>query len=123
MFLRADSVWIYEVENRICTKVRRFAGEQLFFAVDEIGSVQRRKFKTVTVRDGVRGAGLNTIAAEDAAVVIDVVDLGVTLGPAYSVLRSVFGGLDVDAIRRAGRRAQEARNALLQPVLVTLQYV
>src|ERR1700719_727284 len=46
--------------------------QQLFFAINEVAGVEGGQFETVSVRDGVRGAGLNAITAEDAAVVVDV---------------------------------------------------
>ncbi len=53
--------------------------QHVFLAHDQVGSVQGGELKTVAVGDGVRGAGLDAIAAKDAAVVVDVVDLGVAL--------------------------------------------
>ena len=69
------------------------------------------------------GAGFHAIAAENAAVVVDVIDLGVALAAADAHLIGVFGGFDIDAVGRAGRRAQETGDALLQAVLVALQHV
>src|SRR5258708_1279325 len=60
---------------------------------------------------------------EDAAVVVDVVDLGVTLGAADAVLGGVLRGFDVNAVRRAGSCAQEAGYALFEAVFVPLQHV
>src|SRR6185437_10546229 len=60
---------------------------------------------------------------EDAAVVINVIDLGVTLGAADAVLFSVLRGLNVNAVGRAGGGAQEAGNTLFQAVLIALQHV
>src|SRR5206468_4334677 len=98
--------------------VRGCAGEQLLFAVDQVAGVERGQLETMAVRDGVGGAGLDAIAAEDATVVIDVVDLGVTLGAADAMRFRVLRRLDVNAIRRACRSAQEAGNTFLQPVLI-----
>ena len=77
----------------------------------------------MAVGDGVGGAGFDAVAAEDAAVVVDVVDLGVALGGGDALLLGVLGRLDVDAVRRAGGGAEEAGYALLQAVLVALQHV
>ena len=77
----------------------------------------------MAVGDGVGGAGLDTVAAEDAAVVIDVVDLGVTLGAGDTLFGGVFGGLDVDAIGGAGSGAEETGDTLFQAVFVALEDV
>src|SRR3954463_15504169 len=77
----------------------------------------------MTMRDGIGGAGLDTISAKDAAVVIDVIDLGVTLGPGDPVLFRVLRRFNVDAVRRTRRRAQETGNALFQSALIALQHV
>lgn len=103
---------------------KRWSGnEQVFLAHDEGRGVKAGEFEAVTVGDGVGGAGLDTVAAEDAAVVVDVVDLGVTLGGGDASLFSVLGGLDVDAVRRAGGGAEEAGDTLFEAVLVALQLV
>src|SRR6185437_6711002 len=73
------------------------------------------------VRDCIGWAGLYAVAAEDAAVVVDVVDLGVTLGGADALLLGVLSGLDVDAVRGAGRGAEETGDALLQAVFIALK--
>src|SRR3954464_12978619 len=77
----------------------------------------------MTMRDGIRGAGFDAVSAEDAAVVIDVIDLGVPLGPGDAVLFRVLRRFDVDAVRRTRRRAQETGNTLFQTALVALQHV
>jgi len=63
--------------------------EEILLAHDESGGVEAGEFEAVAVGDGVSGACLHAIAAEDAAVVVDVVDLGVTLG-AGDAFSSVF---------------------------------
>ena len=77
----------------------------------------------MTVRDCIGWAGLYAVAAEDAAVVVDVVDLRVTLRGADALFLGVLGGLYVDAVRRAGRSAEEAGYALLQAVFIALELV
>src|SRR5258708_1662767 len=71
--------------------------------------------------DGVGGAGLDAVTAENAAIVVDVVDLGVALGRGDSDGLCVLGGLDVDAVRGAGCGAEKAGDTLLQAILVTLK--
>ena len=75
----------------------------------------------MTVGDGVGGAGLNAVAAEDAAIVVDVVDLGVALGGGDANFVGVFRSLNIDAICGAGRGAKEAGDAFLQAIFVALQ--
>src|SRR6266849_1370215 len=77
----------------------------------------------MSVRDRVGRASFHAVSAKNAAVVIDVVNLGVPLRAAYATCGGIVGGLDVDAVRRARRRAQEAGYTFLQPVLVALQDV
>ena len=77
----------------------------------------------MAVRDGVGGAGLDAIAAEDAARVIDVVDLGVALAGGDALRFGILGGFDVDAIRWACGGAQETADALFEAVFVALQDV
>src|SRR5580765_441387 len=89
-------------ESRVVTLVGPHRRQHLFFAVDQVGGVQRCDLKAVPVGDGVGGAGLNTISAEDAAVVIDVIDLRIALGAGDTLLGRVLGGLNVNAVRWAG---------------------
>src|SRR2546430_8663696 len=77
----------------------------------------------MAVRNRVGGAGLYTVAAKDTAVVVDVINLGVPLSAAEARLGSILGGFDVNAIRRARRRAQKAGHALFEAVFITLQNV
>ena len=77
----------------------------------------------MAVGDGVGGAGLHTVTAEDAAVVVDVVDLGVAFGGGDAGGLGVLRGLDVDAVRGAGGGAEEAGDALFQAVFVALELV
>ena len=97
--------------------------QQLFLAVDQRVGVVGGDFKIVAVGNGVAGAGFHAIAAEDAAVVVDVVNLGVALRGADAVVAGILRRLDVDAIGRAGRGAQEAGDALLQAIFIAAQNV
>ena len=58
---------------------RRHRGEHVFFPLDQRGGVVAGGLEAVAVGDGVGGAGLHAVPAENAAVVIDVVDAGVAL--------------------------------------------
>ena len=68
-------------------------------------------------------ASLHAIPTKDTSIVVDVINLGVALRAAHTVGLGVLGCLDVDAVRRAGRRAQKTGHAFLQPVFVALQHV
>src|SRR5580704_10795288 len=86
LLLIGDEASIFVLaEDRVSAFVRGCSGEQLLFAVDQVAGVVGGQLKTVAVRNGVGGTGFHAIAAEDAAVVIDVVDLGVTLSAAYAM--------------------------------------
>src|SRR5215472_14257644 len=77
----------------------------------------------MTVGDRIGRTGFDAVATKDAAVVVNVVNLCVTFSTADAIGLSVIGRLDVNAVRRARRRAQEAGYALFQAILVALQDV
>ncbi len=95
--------------------------EQLFFAVDQRIYVVRGKLKTVAMGNGIGRTCFHAIAAKNAPAVIDVVDAGVALTRGNSLTVGIFRRFDVDAIRRASRRAQETPDALFQPALIAMQ--
>ena len=97
--------------------------EELLFAIDHGVDVVGSEFKAVSVSDGVGGAGFDAIAAENAAGIVDVVDLGVAVGVGDAIFGGVFGGFDVNAVGGAGSGAEEAGDALLETVFVALQDV
>src|SRR2546425_6949495 len=97
--------------------------EEVFFAEDEGVRVVGGNLKGVAVGDGIAGAGLDAVAAKNAAVVVDVVNLGVTFRGADPSLGRVLGGLNVDAVRWTRRRAQEAGHAFFKPVFIAPQDV
>ena len=101
------------IEYRIGSHVGRHGRQHLLFPVNQVGGIKRGDFKTVTMRDRVRGASFHAVSTKNAAVVIDVINLGVSLRAAYPILSRVFRRLDVYAIRRTIRRAQKARYTLL----------
>ena len=103
--------------------MRRPGGQHLLFAVNQIAGVKGRDFEPVPVGDGIGGTGFHAVAAEDASVVVDVVDLGIALGAADPILGRVLRRLDIDAIRGAGGGAQEASHTLFQAMLVALEHV
>src|ERR1017187_7691901 len=86
------------IEDRIRTHVGWHRSEHLFFAINQIGRVESREFKSMTVGDGIGGASLDAISTENATVIVDVVNLCITLCPAHPVLFRVLGSLYVDAV-------------------------
>src|SRR5581483_10629069 len=97
--------------------------EHVFLAVNQSRRVVAGGLKTVAVRNGVGGTSLHAVAAEDAARIIDVVNLGVALAAADAQSVGVFRGFDVDAIGRAGGGAEEARHALFEAIFIALQHM
>ena len=97
--------------------------EKLFLAVDEGVYVVWSQFDVVAVSDGVGGASVNAVAAEDASRVVDVVDARVAFTGGDAVDLSIFGGLDVNTIRGTRRRAEKASYALLQATFVAMQHM
>ena len=85
----------------------------MLFAIDERVDVVGGQLKSVTVRYGIGRARLNAVSAENAARIIDVVNFRVPLTGRNPVRVGVLSGLDINAIRRAGRGAQKAADALL----------
>ena len=104
-------------------RIRRNLHQQGFFAIDEVARIERGEFEAVAVRDGVRGAGFNAITAEDAAVIVDVIDLGVPLGAADALFFSIVRRFNINAVRRTYRCTQETSYAFFQAIFIALQLV
>jgi hypothetical protein len=111
------------IEYRVGSHVRWSGGQHLFFAVDQVAGVKACKFEAMAVGDGIGGTSLDAVSAENTAVVVDVVNLGVALSSAHSMLGRILRRLDVNAVRGAGRGAQKTGYALFQSVLIALQDV
>src|SRR5579871_5360135 len=120
---RRTAVHVGLIEDCVGSHVCWPGGQHLLLAVDQIGSIERSQLESVAVCDGVGRAGLDTVSAENAAVVVDVVHLGIALGATDAILGGILGGFNIDAVRRTGRRAEKARDTFLQPSLVALQHV
>jgi rhodanese-related sulfurtransferase len=97
--------------------------EKLFFAVDQGIDVISGELKTVSVGNGVRRACFNTVTAENAPGVIDVVNAGVAFASGDTAGIGILSGFNVNAICRAGRRAEKASNALFEAGFVAVQYM
>src|SRR5450755_4118713 len=106
-------------------RVRSFwnGGQHLFLSQHQRGGIEAGDFEAVAMGNGVGGTRFDAVAAEDAAVVVDVIDLGITLAAADALPVGVLGGFYVDAVGRAGRRAKKTGHALLHAVCVALQNV
>src|SRR5450755_1835048 len=99
-------------------------GEQHLLGEDQIGARVVRELVVVAHGDRVERTGHLAVAAEDAAAEVDLVDGGVALAGRDAQLGRVLGRHDTDAVRRAGRRAERAADALLQArVLEAVQLV
>jgi hypothetical protein len=101
----------------------RHGCQHSFLAVDEGVGIVSGDLKIVAVGNGIARAGFNAITAEDAAVVIDVINFGIALGSANAFFAGILCRLNVNAICRAGCSAEEAGDALLQAVFIALQNV
>jgi hypothetical protein len=97
--------------------------EKLFFAVDQGIDVISGELKTVSVGNGVRRTCFNTVTAENAPGVIDVVNAGVAFASGDTAGIGILSGFNVNAICRAGRRAEKASNALFEAGFVAVQYM
>lgn len=97
--------------------------EELFLAVNHCVDVVRGQIDAVPVRNRVSGAGLDAIAAKNAARIINIVNAGVALAGGDALRVSILRGFNINAIRGAGRSAEEAAYAFLESVLVALQNV
>ncbi len=95
----------------------------MLFAVDQVAGVETRDFEAVPVGDRIRWTGLDAVSAENTAVVVDVINLGVALRAAHSMLGRVLRRFDINAVRGTRRRAQETGDALFQSILIALQDV
>jgi len=98
-------------------------GQHLFLAVDQVAGVKARDFEAVPVGDRIRRTRLDAVSAEDASIVVDVINLGVALSSADPMLGRILRRLDVNAVRGTGCRAQKTGDTLFQSVLIALQDV
>ena len=95
----------------------------MFLTVNQRIDVVRGQFETMPVRYGIRRACFDAISTENAARIINIVDARVAFPGRNAVGIRVFGGFDINAIRRAGSGAEEASDALLEAGFVALQDV
>jgi hypothetical protein len=95
--------------------------EKLLFPEDHGVDVVRGELEPVAMGNRVCGAGFDAVAAKDATGVVDIVDAGEALGARDALGLGIFLGFDIDAVGGASGGAEEASDALLEPVFVALQ--
>ena len=119
--LGSSAIHIGLIEHDVRAHMCRPGGEHLLLTINQIAGVERGQLKAVTMRDGIGGAGLNAVAAENTSIVIDVVNLGVSFGATDALFRGVIGGFDINAVRWTIGGAKEASHTLFQSIFVALQ--
>lgn len=97
--------------------------QQLLLAINQRINVAGRQFKSMSVRDCICRAGFHAIPAENTARIVNVVHAGITLTRRNPRHVGVFCRLDINAVRRACRRAKKTAYALFQSALVAVQHV
>src|SRR5688572_1068000 len=95
--------------------------EQIVLVPDEVLVAVDGELVVLAHEDRRHRTGLFAVAAEDAAGLVDLVDLRVARARLDAAV--VFRGLQVDGIGRTGDGAETARHALLQPVFVPHQHL
>src|SRR6201999_2143336 len=90
--------------------------EQLLLGPDQLFPVVVRELVLVGHRERPRGARLDAESAQDAAQVVDLVDVPVPLPGREALLGRVVPALDVDRVGGAGPGAQLAADALFSAV-------
>ena len=100
------------IEHRVRSHMGRHGGQHLLFAINQIGGVEGRQLEAVSVGNCVGRAGLDAISAKNAAVVIDVVNLGVAFAAAHAFLGRIFGRFDIDAIAPGSWPRKENRRRI-----------
>src|SRR5690606_3755448 len=98
-------------------------GQEVLLLVDEALTGGAGELVVVAHGQRPRGAGLDAVPAEDAALVVDLVDAAVALPGGVLGVGAVVGALDEDRVRRARPGAQLAADALLQAVRVAVELV
>src|SRR5262249_8843706 len=93
------------------------AHQEILLEDELLARVVRRRVEPRVHADGVDRAGLDAVAAEDAAQLVDHERLGEALVAAARVALGVLARLDGDALGRAGRGAAEAGDAAGRAVL------
>src|SRR3954468_2078723 len=96
--LSPDLLHVRRAECGIVALVGPHRRQHLLFAIDQVRGIQGGDLESVPVRNRIGGAGLHTVSAKDAAVVIYVIDLGVTLGAGDALLGRVLSSFYVNTV-------------------------
>src|SRR5437868_7014646 len=97
--------------------------EELFFAIDHGIDVVSGKLEAMAMGDRVGRAGLDTISAENASRIVDVVDGGVAFGGGDALGFGILGRFDVDATGGTSRGTEKTGDTFFQAILIAVQYV
>ena len=95
--------------------------EQVLLVPDEVLVAVDGELVVLAHEDRRHRAGLFAVAAEDAARLVDLVDLRVARPGGHAAV--VLGRFEIDRVGRAGHRAEAAGDALLEAVLVPHQHL
>ena len=97
----------------------------IVFGLEQVGAIVDRQLEIVAVSDRVFRTSFDAEPAENAAAIIDVVNLREPLidAGALSLGTRIVCRFDVDTLRRAGRRAEKAGHAFFTTQLVNVQQV
>ena len=97
--------------------------QHLLFPVHQRIDVICRQLKSMPVRDRIGRASFHAIPAENAPRIINVINFRITLACGNPVHVRILRRLNVNAVRRASRRAQKASHALLEARLIAVQHM
>jgi len=93
----------------------------LFFAVDQSIDVVSGQLEAMAMGDRIGGASFNAITAKDATRIVNVVHASVPFSSGDTLIFGVFGGFNINAVRRAGCGAKKTSYALFKTLLITLK--
>ena len=82
-----------------------------------------RKLVDIFQRDRAGRAGLLAVATEDAAQQVHIEDTGIALAGRDALLLGVLLRLDIDRIGGTRPSAEEAADAALQAILITVEHM
>ena len=99
------------------------AHNELGLGVDGVAAVGEAELEELALGDGLGGTGLDTQVAVDATQVVDLVDEPEALTGRSGLLGIVVGAAHIDALRGTDPCAQLAADALLHPVVVTVEHM
>lgn len=97
--------------------------KQLLFTIDQLRDIVAGELKSMPMRDRIGRTGFDAVSAEDTAIVVDIVDGGMTLARADAFFGGIFSSLNVNAVGWASGSAQEASHTLFKTSFVALQHM